>query len=299
MRTDCGDSDYSEWSAYEEFTTLVACPAPIQTSVSAVTTTSATITWIEGGNATEWTVEYGTIGFTPGMGSSTVVTNNTLDLIGLAPATMYDVYIWANCSATEQSDSTKFTFATSCGIINSFPYTEGFEYDGAMSACWSQEFVVGTVSWNASNTTSSYSLNTPHSGSYFAHFSYGSSDGFSTRLVSPIFDLSQVSNPYLTYWYGLPNWAADVDNIEVYYRTSPTDSWHELVSHTTSTNAWILDSLALPNPSATYQIAFKGIALYGYGVMIDDITSETSYEGLVSQLENGEDGIYNLMDDSK
>jgi hypothetical protein len=26
---------------------------------------------------------------------------------------------------------------------------------------------------------------------------------------------------------------------------------------------------------------------------------ETSYEGLVSQLENGEDGIYNLMDDSK
>lgn len=272
VRTDCGDSDYSEWSAYEEFTTLVACPAPIQTSVSAVTTTSATITWIEGGNATEWTVEYGTIGFTPGMGSSTVVTNNTLDLIGLAPATMYDVYIWANCSATEQSDSTKFTFATSCGIINSFPYTEGFEYDGAMSACWSQEFVVGTVSWNASNTTSSYSLNTPHSGSYFAHFSYGSSDGFSTRLVSPIFDLSQVSNPYLTYWYGLPNWAADVDNIEVYYRTSPTDSWHELVSHTTSTNAWVLDSLALPNPSATYQIAFKGIALYGHGVMIDDIT---------------------------
>jgi hypothetical protein len=26
---------------------------------------------------------------------------------------------------------------------------------------------------------------------------------------------------------------------------------------------------------------------------------EVSYEGLVSQLENGEDGIYNLMDDSK
>ena len=26
---------------------------------------------------------------------------------------------------------------------------------------------------------------------------------------------------------------------------------------------------------------------------------ETSYEGLVSQLENGEDGIYNLMDDNK
>ena len=26
---------------------------------------------------------------------------------------------------------------------------------------------------------------------------------------------------------------------------------------------------------------------------------ETSYEGLVSQLENGEDGIYNLMSDNK
>ena len=272
VRTDCGNGEYSQWSNYVSFTTLESCPEPSQFTVSSVTTTTATISWVENGTATEWNVEYGVAGFTIGQGTTATMNTTTLALTGLQPSTQYDVYVVSNCSATEQSDAVLFTFATECTIISTFPYTEGFESNGQLPVCWSQTYTFGSVNWNmVASLSNSSPISTPHSGSYWAHFYSENYDGFSTKLISPVFDLSQVANPYLSYWYALPDWSGDFDNLAVYYRTSENDQWHSLASHTSSITSWTNDSIALPTPSATYQIAFEGVSYYGYGAFVDDI----------------------------
>ena len=45
-----------------------------------------------------------------------------------------------------------------------------------------------------------------------------------------------------------------------------------LTVYSPAVSQWTMDSLALPNPTATYQIAFTGDAADGYGIVLDDIT---------------------------
>ena len=251
------------------------CLPVLNLQVSNIAQTEATISWTDQTNATAWNIEYGPAGFTQGQGTIVPNVTNPYTLTGLTSATAYDVYVQAVCSATDQSEwSDAVYFATECDVINTFPYTQGYENGPSLPPCWSQEYISGTVNWNITAGTG-YSLSpvaSAHSGSSNASFFGGSSDGYSSYLISPIFDLTQVTDPYLSFWYAMPDWIGDQDQLVVYYRTSNTAAWTQLLSHTSDVSVWTKDSIALPNPSATYQIAFKGISYYGYGVGIDDFT---------------------------
>ncbi len=275
VRTSCGSGEYSSWSTVATFTTPIACPAPTGLAVNTITTTTAVVSWVENGTASEWTLEYGVPGFVPGTGTSVTVNNTpSYTLTGLTSGTQYDLYVTANCSATELSTSVMTTFVTTCETINTFPYTEDFEHAGNMPACWSQEYVTGSASWSfMAGNHSSGSLTDAHSGSYNAFLFYGSTtSNYTTKLISPVFDLTNVTNPYLSYWYTQAAWSNDQDRLTVYYRTSATDTWHQLAQYLNSVTSWTMDSLELPSPSSTYQLAFEGITAYGYGITLDDIT---------------------------
>jgi chitodextrinase len=81
-----------------------------------------------------------------------------------------------------------------------------------------------------------------------------------------------MTNPSLTYWYSQQNWGNDQDLLSVYYRPSALSEWQLLAEYTSAVTTWTMDSILLPNPSATYQIAFVGLSDFGYGITLDDIT---------------------------
>jgi hypothetical protein len=197
----------------------------------------------------------------------------TFALSGLIPGTTYEIRVQSVCGPEDQSLWTSATFTTPCETITTFPYTEDFENDGFMPDCWTQEYVFGAVNWAfQAGANSASGITSAHSGSYNAYFYHASNTGNTTRLVSPIFDLSNLTNAYITYWYAQKAWGNDQDHLVVYYRTSPNDEWQTLAQYHTSITSWTMDSLSLPTPSATYQIAFEGLANYGYGIVVDDIT---------------------------
>lgn len=66
--------------------------------------------------------------------------------------------------------------------------------------------------------------------------------------------------------------SGDQDELRVYYKSTPSDTWTLLAEYTNGISAWTKDSIALPSPSANYQIAFEATDGYGYGVLLDDIT---------------------------
>jgi len=253
-----------------------ACSSPTDVAVSNLTTNSAVISWTPTGSEESWTFEYQELSETTWT-SETVLNTPSFTMSNLLPGTAYQVRIQANCDNNEHSAWTNFTFSTPCESVTTFPYTEGFEHGGAMPDCWTQEYVVGSVNWSfQAGASASSGINNAHTGNYNACFYQNNDNGYTTRLVTPIFDLSNVTDPYLSFWYAMKAWGNDQDLLYLYYRTSLDDIWLPLTQYTSSVVEWTMDSIALPNPSATYQIAFVGTASYGHGIVLDDITVDGS-----------------------
>ena len=74
---------------------LYTCLPAQNITVTGSDTTSASFTWTSA--SSEWILEYGPVGFTPGTGDSITTTMNPDTITGLTPNTFYDVYITAIC----------------------------------------------------------------------------------------------------------------------------------------------------------------------------------------------------------
>jgi hypothetical protein len=62
------------------------------------------------------------------------------------------------------------------------------------------------------------------------------------------------------------------DALIVYYRAHETDTeWTWLAQYDGNIESWALQTLSLPNPSATYRLAFVGYAMGGWGICVDDV----------------------------
>ena len=241
------------------------CAMPAGLAVSGVDANSATISWT--GTADSYTVEYGEAGFTPGTGTSTSVTSTTYDLVGLNPATNYTVYVTSDCGTTGTSSASTINFMTACDVVTVYPYVEGFEYG---LGCWqSTESTFTDYNWET--VTADYYYPTMVEGSYFALARLSDYTAATVRLVSPIFDLTSITNPYVRFAHAQLDWSGDQDELSVYYRTSATDEWTLLLNYTNSIASFTYDSIALPSPSATYQISFVASNSYGHGVALDDV----------------------------
>ena len=72
------------------------CPKPTNFASTGVTSNSASFSWTTGG-ATNWQLNYGTAGFTPGTGSFIAMSSASGSITGLSPNTTYDVYVRDSC----------------------------------------------------------------------------------------------------------------------------------------------------------------------------------------------------------
>ena len=136
-------------------------------------------------------------------------------------------------------------------------YIEGFE-SGEME-CWTVE-TTSSATWAVMNGTLSNVVAFQNA-----------SSGDEARLVSPTFDFSGSSGATFSFSYAMMG-LYDADELIVSYRTSPTDSWHQLGSYSFSdwSNTYE-ESFALEGLTSTYQISFLGHSNGGYYIFIDNI----------------------------
>jgi hypothetical protein len=103
----CGASpdSISLWVGPFTWTSPTFCTDPSNGGFANLTTTSVDFGWLVNGSETNWTVEYGESGFTPGSGTMVPATNDTISVTGLNPETTYCFYVQANCGSTPDSSS--------------------------------------------------------------------------------------------------------------------------------------------------------------------------------------------------
>ena len=251
-----------------------SCLEPNMLTSSNVSPTQVNLGWTETGTASSWNIEWGLNGFAQGTGTLISGTNNNPhNLAGLTAATNYQFYVQADCGGSGTSTwAGPFSFTTLCNTLNTFPFLETFENSSASRTCWSQIQELGTANWIYSNGSTGGTISTAQSGLLNAQFvSVNGTNSPITKLVSPVFDFSSLTTPQLKFYYAQQDWNGDQNTLKVYYRISPTDSWVELANDTTNVASWTLQTLILPNPSSTYQIAFEGINNWGYANVIDQV----------------------------
>jgi hypothetical protein len=114
---------------------LPSCLPPFNLEVTNVTNNTAQVNWLESGSATDWVIELGAPGFTPGTGSYINQYNHSnasggsqiFPMSSLISATVYDVYVMSDCGTGDLSEwSGPATFLTGFTKIN-IPVIEDFE----------------------------------------------------------------------------------------------------------------------------------------------------------------------------
>ncbi len=218
------------------------------------------------------------ISYSPGSilpGGGTVLATsgaNVYHHTGLGASTVYYYKAFSCDPSYHYSSGVSASANTACGTITLFPYSEGFENSGSIPPCWAQEYVtLPGFNWTFVKGNGGSSPGTAHSGNYNACFKDNSSADNKTMLISPCLNLSGLPQPQLKFWHTQAYWSPDQDYLTVYYRNSPSGSWTLLAAYTNNITSWTQETIALPNASESYYIAFEGNAKYGYGVCVDDV----------------------------
>ncbi|MCR4812637.1 MAG: choice-of-anchor J domain-containing protein [Bacteroidales bacterium] len=165
----------------------VTCPSPTGLAVSAITATSATVSWTPGGTETNWVLEYSTNSDFSSSASVNVSGTPSTNLSGLSSNITYYIRVKAVCSNSDESGWRTNNFKTSIAI----PWCETFE-TSSIPADWSQySGLLSDVQGGAALTTgSSWAFgNTNALGTYHAKLNiYGTSCKY--WLVTPEINLS-------------------------------------------------------------------------------------------------------------
>jgi len=278
-----------------------SCQSPTHLNVSNITSDSVDLSWLRNGSNI-WDIEYGAVGFTNGSGTLiNGVTSNSYTVSGLASDTFYDFYVRADCDSSSGNDTTiwmgPITLRTLCGVVSTFPHNYGFEHTTRNSGgdwsgtCWSGNpentgagYTSGPYRWtpNRLNTYSTYTgPSSAHNGTMYAYTeASGSNTGDVAELISPVLDLSSLTQPQLTFYYHMHGsdmgslsldtydgvtWINDVWTLSGEQQPSSSDPWLEA-------NVFFSNNVT--------QVRFRAIHGNGYqnDMAIDDITiQEMSY----------------------
>ncbi|MCQ2279909.1 MAG: choice-of-anchor J domain-containing protein, partial [Bacteroidales bacterium] len=257
-----GSSTYMDNVIVDETPT---CAKPTAVTVSNITETTAVIAWTENGTAEEWTIEYN--------GTEVSATTNPFTLTGLDASTLYTVKVKAICSEEDESDwSNEVSFRTECAAV-AIPFFESFEENDL--GCWTTEETNASYTWHIVSTLSYGYTGGIADGQYAAAMTCSSSSTqYTAKLISPVLDLSTTMFPSLTFSYLNGLWGSDQNILRVYYRTDASAEWTLLNTYNNNVTSWTEETISLPNPTATYQIAFEGETHYGYNIHVDAVSVE-------------------------
>lgn len=243
--------------------------APSDAYMENITDNGGQVSWNANGNETEWNVEWGLPGFTPGTSAeigSTQATDTFAIITGLDGNTTYDVYVSANCGAGSTTGSWDMvTWTTDCGIYT-FPFVETFEDNSPTRVCWTNNQEVGASDWTYTSG-STITVTTAFEGTKNARFvSMSGNANPITKLESPRFDFSGQDSVAMIFSYTQPEDAGDINETKV-YSIGTSSVWTQEAHYTAATNVWVTDTLFIAD--TTTQIAFEGINNWGGANGID------------------------------
>lgn len=233
---------------------------PVVTSGS-ITSTSATISWTNGFNNSQWQLVAqplgtGTPTATPAPGSVwNIVNSNPYTVTGLIPSTLYELYMRAYCNETEQSIWVgPISFNTNC-IIQPTPYFENLN-DGDVSSkkfCWTTNNVAGDAAqWTIQETEARI---WPQPVNLFEPFT-----AYDDWLISV--PVNAVGPKRLRFDYrvvtALPFYPSPRGNLEVLLSNTPDFSTYTTLipSHDFTNGAYLQDTVLFNGTGVTY-IAFR------------------------------------------
>ena len=262
------------------------CTRPVNLQATEITAFSALLGWSTTGNEESWVIETN--------GNQKTVDVQPYLMEFLEPQTEYTFRVKANCDGGNESEwSVPSTFKTLCDVIvvtDDEPYFDDFEGSEDF-ICWQNEIISGIDPWVVDP---GYTI--LNNTAFFIWL------GSEAMLISAPLDITAVTNPTLSFRHkqklGL-NYGT-VDQLIVGYRTSENDNWHTLLNFTDATADWEDVTIALPDPSATYQITFEGVGHDAEGVYVDDVrVGNGNNVGIADQTEtnivNGEVEVFDLF----
>lgn len=151
MPSDACQQDASYGETHDYLVNILP-PPPCQNPVLLTVDDSpyeAEINWTEPGTATDYIVEWGFPGFTPGtgaeLGTANVSGTTNYLITGLNPLTSYEVYVRADCGVDGLSMwAGPLSFMTPCDVATTVPWFEDFEassigYTTFPNNCWIHE----------------------------------------------------------------------------------------------------------------------------------------------------------------
>ena len=240
-----------------EITGEGGCARPVSLNATEISAFSATLGWSTTGNEESWVIDLD--------GQMINTDNQPFTVVDLEPQTDYTFSVKAICGDGAESEwATPTTFKTLCDVFvvtDNEPYFDDFESSDYF-VCWQTEITSGIDNWVIDP---GYLI--VNNTAFFIWL------GGEAMLFSQPLDITAVTNPTLTFRHkqlvGL-NYGT-VDQLIVAYRTDKNDSWHVLMNFTEPTDDWETVEVALPDPSATYQIVFDGIGHDAEGVYVDDV----------------------------
>ncbi len=263
-----------------------SCPKPQNLSVTGKNSTSVTLSWTTGG-ATDWQIEYGSPGFTPGTGTLITASTNPFTINSLTANTAYDFYVRDSCGIADLSEwFGPFTDTTDCSLYTA-PYTETFDnfdwvasngFDaGQISPCWDRNATSGYFWTSGQNGTPSFNTgpdadHTSGSGKFIYAEGF---NGASPNITSPSIDISGLTNPELRFWYHM--FGNSVDKLRVLVFDGST--WTSIATisgqqQNASTDAWqerILNLSAYIGD--TIKVRFRAFNTFGAqgDMAVDDV----------------------------
>ncbi len=207
---------------YEQIPTCIR-PDSLQVDATTISDTSATISWVSNsGTGTNFQIEYGVGPLGDPGNTRMAVTGTSINLTTLTPGSGYCVWVREICTPGDTSFwRGPECFSTLCPLNGYMaPYFTNFEGISIGTAsgspagwenCWTHNTVSGSVRWESedasgsnenSSSTGPWYDNTfyPASGGTYMYLETSTSGG-PAELISPLINISGLSNPEIEYHY--------------------------------------------------------------------------------------------------
>jgi len=278
--------DAGTWTIVVYHSLAPSCFNPTALNATSVAATTANLGWTAGSNETQWNVEYGPAGFTPGTGTiANAVTTNPYSISGLNSSTEYDFYVQADCGVDGTSNMAgPATFTTLCPAFT-LPWSENFDADDTIPTCWShgaanaEDWLFGAAGGHVGNAGVIGGATT--SGNNFAWIDDSTPDNTGTTLESPLVDISSLAVPMLSFYLISNNEGNAGTNVNFSVDVWDGAAWNSGVyasNSNTLNGEWQQISVVLSSLTITGPVQLRFIVdedptnAYFDDVAIDDVT---------------------------